>query len=134
MLKIIGNVLKNRHGFTLVELMVVVVIIGILAAVAIPLYNNQTETARLNVHMSNIKIIESAVQQYKAVENVSTPTDLAVNSVSDFVNTHPLADYIQDWPDGPGEYTLAADGALTANPTKAATNDAINNGDAVTWP
>lgn len=55
---------KNQKGFTLVELMVVVVIIGILVAIAIPVYNEVQDKAKRNAEKANIKIIESAIQVY----------------------------------------------------------------------
>lgn len=58
--------LKSKKGFTLVELMVVVVILGVLVAIAIPIYNDITGDARKNACASNIKIIRSALQQAKA--------------------------------------------------------------------
>jgi len=134
MFRKISYALKNRKGFTLVELMVVVVIIGVLSAIAVPLYNNQTETARLNAHMTNIKIIESAVQQYKAVEGVSTYTDTAAVTDNATLAASVLKGYIQDWPSSPGTYSLSTGGVLTANPTKAATQTAMGGGSAVTWP
>lgn len=54
--------LKNKKGFTLVELMVVVAILGILVAVAVPVYNNVTGDAKINACNTNVKTIESAVQ------------------------------------------------------------------------
>lgn len=60
---------RHEDGFTLVELMVVVLIIGVLVAIAIPVFNSASNSARLRTCQSNQRTIEGAAQQYSAINN-----------------------------------------------------------------
>ena len=66
--------MKNKKGFTLVELMVVVVIMGILVAIAVPIYGNVTDAARQRAVEADCRIVVSAVQMYQANNGGSLPT------------------------------------------------------------
>jgi prepilin-type N-terminal cleavage/methylation domain-containing protein len=55
---------KKTAGFTLVEIMIVVAIIGLLAAIAIPNFVNARKTAQTNACINNLRQIDAAKQQW----------------------------------------------------------------------
>ncbi len=67
---------RRDEGFTLVELMVVVLIIGILVAIAIPVFNSARATAWLRSCHANQRTIEGACQTMQA-DTGSLPADMA---------------------------------------------------------
>ena len=57
----------NKSGFTLVEIMIVMAIIGLLAAIAVPFFVRARTTSQMNTCINNLRLIDGAVQQW-AVE------------------------------------------------------------------
>lgn len=73
------NFFKNQAGFTLVELMIVIVIVGILAAVAVPIYQGNVKKAKMTECDAALGTIRTALRVYYA-ENGNYPTFAAANA------------------------------------------------------
>ncbi len=71
--------LKNHtrsNGFTLVEILIVVIILGILAAIVIPQFTNASQDARKNSLTSQLQTIRSQIELYKLQHLDMLPSDL----------------------------------------------------------
>mgnify|MGYP001328628019 CR=1 FL=1 len=110
---------RNQKGFTLVELMVVVVIIGILAAIAVPVYNNVTAKAKRNAVEANLRTIDGAIMSYRAANDGKLPTE------PDLYTSGATTNYLQNWPTGPDGVTYAID----ETSGKATASKGTNTGD-----
>jgi prepilin-type N-terminal cleavage/methylation domain-containing protein len=94
---------KNRKGFTLVEIMIVVAIIALLAAIAVPSFINARTKSMQSSCQNNLRLIDGAMQQY-ALDYSNT----VATAMSQLVGTN---GYIKDTPvcKGGGTYTLPSD-------------------------
>ncbi|MGI6562900.1 MAG: type IV pilin protein [Clostridia bacterium] len=88
MIQYFTKLMRNTKGFTLVELMVVVAIIGVLTAIAIPVYNAVTDRAEEAAIKANLRTIDSALMQYYTVGRA-----VQIPDIGDIVPA-----YIQAWP------------------------------------
>jgi len=73
---------KREEGFTLIELVIVIAIIGILMAIAIPNYMSARRTAAINATKSNLRNLATALELYMAENNLSIyPANTEINNV-----------------------------------------------------
>ena len=98
----------KRRAFTLVEIMIVVLIIGILLAIAVPNFMTARDNSRAKACVSNLEEISAAKEQW-AMDNRST--DNATPTQGQLAPT-----YLKSWPSCPssGTYTI---GNIATDPT-----------------
>jgi len=100
---------SKKGGFTLVEIMIVVAIIGLLAAIAIPNFVKARQTAQKQACIANLKQIEGAKTLWGLDGGTGTPSFTGTDDglVSDYLKKEPVCP-------GGGTYTI---GDLDTDPT-----------------
>jgi prepilin-type N-terminal cleavage/methylation domain-containing protein len=71
--------LKNNKGFTIIELLIVIIIIGILALIGVVAYGNVQESARNSKRQSDISSLHTAIEAYFVQNNNQYPTATDIN-------------------------------------------------------
>lgn len=66
--------MQAKRGFTLVEILIVVVILGILAAIVIPQFTQASTEAKTNSLCSDLQTLRSQIELYKVQHNDTVPT------------------------------------------------------------
>jgi prepilin-type N-terminal cleavage/methylation domain-containing protein len=106
------KLMSSQKGFTIMELVVVIIILGILVAIALPRYFSLTAEAQVAACRANMKAIEAAVVMEYSDRLLQGSTDTMVQVVADY-NTDAGAFFTGDVaprePAG-GTYTVAAVG------------------------
>lgn len=108
----LGHVMKSRKsGFTLIEIMIVVLIIGILMAIAVPNFVRARASSRLEAIVSNLRVIDRSVEEWGMSQNQASGAPVLQ---SDLDGTGGGAAYVV-WPKGPiaGTYGVTSFGALS---------------------
>ena len=108
---------KNAAGFTLVEIMIVVAIIGLLAAIAVPNFAQARTNARRGTCINNLRLIDAGKEQYALENNKDSTTTPASTDVTPYLKGNAM-------PTCPasGSYTIAAIGTKPSC-SKAASPD-----------
>ena len=105
----------DRKGFTLVEIMIVIVIIGILAAIAVPNFISTRDTAHQEACRANLRQLKSAIQMYR-IDNGSYPAAVSWTVLKAGTDLDPYMGEVPSGCPGNGTYTyISSSGTITCN-------------------
>src|SRR5437867_313166 len=76
---------SNKSGFTLVEIMIVVAIIGLLAAIAIPNFVRARTQSQMNACINNLRQLDGAVQQYALEQKLASTATYTMSAIRPYV-------------------------------------------------
>lgn len=139
---ILKKIRKDNKGFTLIELIVVIAILGILAGIAVPKLSESRVKAAQTAHNANVRTLEGAATMFMAENDLPTGNDPVVtwspdggtkaSTITDQdlkLDVNKWALYVQEWPEIPkglkdgdtaitGSYTVTinSDGTIVVLP------------------
>ena len=93
--------MKREEGFTLIELMAAITIIGVLMMVAIPLYRTANESARVSADTTNVYSLNAATELWEMEHGMSADEFLAVDHDMRMLKEHLIGRWIPGMPDDP---------------------------------
>src|SRR5215831_9798429 len=79
------NRVSRKAGFTLVEIMIVVAIIGLLAAIAIPNFVKARVTSQTNACINNLRQMDGAMQQYALESRLASTASYTLSSIKPYI-------------------------------------------------
>jgi prepilin-type N-terminal cleavage/methylation domain-containing protein len=112
---------SKKAGFTLVEIMIVVAIIGLLAAIAIPNFVRARTTSQQNACINNLRQLDGAVQQYALENKLASGSTYALTDLKVYIKL----DSTGNLPKCPGGGSYTAGASVTNPPTCNVANHAL---------